>query len=117
MKRVLFIDDSDDNLNLYKIYFKKQDNIEVTYCDTPEAGVETAISGSFDIIFLDIQMPGMSGFEVLDKIKQDGLNSKVIALTGFTDAETISRIESSDFTSYLKKPILKKDLINFVETE
>lgn len=115
MKKVLFIDDSDDNLNLYKIYFKKVEEVEVTFCDNPQEGLENAINNQFDIIFLDIQMPGMSGFEVLEKIKNEGVNSKIVALTGFSDVDTITKIEGSDFTSYLKKPILKKDLISFVD--
>ncbi|OIQ20571.1 MAG: hypothetical protein BM556_01130 [Bacteriovorax sp. MedPE-SWde] len=117
MKRILFIDDSDDNLNLYKIYFKKNDNLEVELCNTPHKGIETALNNKFDMIFLDIQMPELSGFDVLKTLRDNNIHTNVFALTGFSDQDTISKIEESDFKNYLKKPILKKDLIRIIEAE
>jgi len=115
MKNILFIDDSEDNLNLYKIYFKKVEDLEVDFCNGPKQGIDTAKEKEYDIIFLDIQMPEIDGFQALTSLKENGVTSKVIALTGFSDTNTIGKIEAADFDGYLKKPILKKDLISFIE--
>jgi len=115
MKNILFIDDSEDNLNLYKIYFKKVEEIEVNFVGSAQAGIDEALNHEYDLIFLDIQMPDLDGFEVLSKLRSEGVKSKIVALTGFSDSETISKIEGANFDNYLKKPILKKDLLKFVE--
>lgn len=113
MKKVLFIDDSDDNLSLYKIYFKKNENVEADFEIDPQKGIELCLNNKYDFMFIDIQMPILDGFKVLEEIgDQDG---KVYALTAHSDQATITKIEESKFDGYLSKPILKKDLTSVVE--
>jgi two-component system LytT family response regulator len=61
-----------------------------------------------DIVFLDIDMPGMTGIELLDKIHQTGFHSSVVFVTAF-DKYAIEAIHRSAF-DYLVKPINSKEL-------
>jgi len=61
-----------------------------------------------DIVFLDIDMPGMTGIELLDKIHQTGFHPSVVFVTAF-DKYAIEAIHRSAF-DYLVKPINSKEL-------
>ena len=68
--------------------------------------------GSYDVIFLDIRMPGMSGMELYDRIirKQPELTGKVIFITGDTsDASVRENLVSHNLT-YMTKPFDRKTI-------
>ncbi|EQC43901.1 response regulator [Bacteriovorax sp. Seq25_V] len=113
--RVLFVDDSIDNLTLYKLYFKKMTEIEIDYFADPREGLTHALNDKYDLIFLDIQMPEIDGFEFKAKLDESKIVATICALTGFTDESTLEKIESHNFSEIIKKPILKKDLVELVE--
>lgn len=113
MKKVLFIDDCIDNINLYEIYFKKNNELEVDYTTSGKKGISMALGDSYDVIFVDIQMPYVNGYDVVNAISKS-VHCKIYALTGFKDRETLLQIEASPFTSYLAKPILKNQLLHLI---
>lgn len=65
-----------------------------------------------DVVILDIMLPGVDGFKVCEKIKQDGLliDSKVIAITGYDSKDVKDRILKAGADSYLPKPFELEDL-------
>jgi len=67
-KRILIIEDNVDILDLYKIYFS-QANYEVHTSENGLIGIVDIVEMRPDIILLDIMMPQMNGFEVLESIK------------------------------------------------
>jgi DNA-binding response OmpR family regulator len=64
---------------------------EVQAFSAPEAGLQAALSGDFDIILLDLSMPGLDGFEILRQIKQSSVPSEVIIITGDATVNRPSR--------------------------
>ncbi|MGD0626204.1 MAG: response regulator, partial [Thermodesulfobacteriota bacterium] len=91
--------------------------------------VEFAINGEsamdwirkikFDLILLDIMMPGMDGFEVCKNIKNDPLNqeSPVMFLTAKVDTESIVNAFDLGAVDYVIKPFNQKELIARVKTQ
>ena len=63
-----------------------------------------------DLILLDINMPLMSGFEVLDEINKKGIKMKIIAQTAFAMPEERQKCLNSGCQGYVSKPIRKDDL-------
>jgi CheY-like chemotaxis protein len=112
--RVLFIDDSEDSLTLYKVYLKKEKDIEVVTVNNGCDGIEIFNNEDFDITFVDIQMPDVDGFEVIENIRENPKFNNVFALTGFSDDDTIEKISESGFDGHLGKPIMKVDLIKVI---
>lgn len=107
----------DDDLFLSKILQEFLLNLEIQIKveianDGFEAGRKFAIFKP-DIILLDLKMPGMDGFEVCRRIKNEPANSKtrVIAMTGYPSQENISRILSEGAEACLSKPVEHSELL------
>ncbi len=114
--KVLFIDDTVDNLSLFKIYMKNFDEADCTFESDPRKGIEHILTDTFDIIFLDIEMPEIDGFQVLDSV--DSIKAPIFALTAHLSGEIINRIkEHTKIQGVVHKPVLKKNLIEIIKNE
>jgi DNA-binding response OmpR family regulator len=79
------------------------------------AFVEAAKANSFDLVFLDLLMPGMDGFQVLSRLRAEDIEVPVIILSAVSQREAVMRAFQAGVKSYLIKPlkpdqILKKTL-------
>jgi len=63
------------------------------------------IPADFDVVFLDLVMPEMNGFEVLHNLKQRGIEVPIIIFSALTKKETVAKAVSYGVKSYLIKPI------------
>lgn len=106
---VLVVDDEQDIADLYSMWLDVEYDTTVAY-DGTEA-LERA-DDSTDIVFLDRQMPGISGDEVLDKIDERGLSCRVVMVTA---VDPDFDIVSMSFDDYLTKPVTREDLIGAVD--
>lgn len=68
--RVLIIEDEEDIARLITIYLKRE-GIESDWCETGEEGLAKFSDNQYDLLVLDINLPGIDGFEVLQKIRKD----------------------------------------------
>jgi two-component system response regulator CpxR len=109
ISRVLLIDD-DQELGLMLSDFLATDRLQVTVCNTGEQGIDTFTADDFDLLILDIMLPGMSGLEVLKKVRQSS-EVPVIMLTARGD--DIDRIIGLEFGAddYLPKPFNPRELL------
>ncbi len=85
--KVFLVDDDRFLLDMYSLKFKKSD-IDIETCSNSTDALEKIrTSGGFDIILLDIIMPGMDGVELLKKIRDEKLvpDTKIIMLTNQAD--------------------------------
>ena len=64
----------------------------------------------FDLIFLDLMMPEMNGFQVLQHLKQLGVNIPIIVFSALTRKETVSKAMSFGVKSYMIKPLKPENL-------
>ena len=67
---------------------------------------------SFDLILVDWEMPGMSGIELVEKIKKLGHNFKIMMITSKNTPNSIKQARDSGVTAYLLKPFSESDLID-----
>jgi len=65
-----------------------------------------------NILIVDLNIPKISGLELLEKIRSSDLNTKVILFTSHCDKETLLKASILKLTQYLIKPVGRKDLIN-----
>lgn len=108
-KNSLIVDDSKLNLKVAENVLK---NFLVT-TESVTSGLECLScvnSKKYDIIFMDIMMPNMSGVEVLRKLRENGVNTPVIALTADAIEGQEEKYMSEGFDGYISKPINKEKL-------
>jgi PAS domain S-box-containing protein len=105
-KRVLIVDDNVDAAHSLAMLAELQGHSTAIAFTGPEA-LERLASFKPDIIFLDIGLPGMSGFEVAQEIKRSHPHPPpfVVALTGWGTEETKQRAREAGFDEHLTKPV------------
>lgn len=68
-----------------------------------------------DIVIFDIRMPGMSGLELAEMVKQKSMDMAVVLLTGFSEFEYARRAIKSEVYEYLVKPVNPRELLETIE--
>jgi CheY-like chemotaxis protein len=104
-KKILIVDDDNFLLDMYALKFS-QHNFEVYTADSGLQGVEKLQGGLVpDILLLDIIMPKMDGFEMLEKINNDKLspNSVKIILSNKSEQQDIDRGNELGVSDYIVK--------------
>ncbi|MBN2982968.1 MULTISPECIES: response regulator transcription factor [Cohnella] len=74
-------------------------------------GLQAALRGNYAIIFLDLMLPGMNGFEVLQKLRQSGLKTPVIILTARNAEEEVVQGLKLGADDYITKPFGVAELL------
>jgi len=106
---VLAVDDEPDLAELYRVYLDTAYDVRVA-TDGEEA--LSQMDASVDVVLLDRRMPGMSGHEVLDAIRDEGYDARIAMLTA---VEPDVDIVEMPFDDYKTKPVTKEDLLTLVE--
>jgi two-component system, OmpR family, response regulator CpxR len=107
--KILLIDDDRQLGSMLSDYFVT-DRLELGVSTSGEDGLEKFAEGSFDLLILDIMLPGLSGLEVLQRIRRDS-DVPVIMLTARGD--DVDRIIGLEFGAddYLPKPFNPRELV------
>ncbi len=98
---------ADDEIELLKphIIFLEQKGYEVVPVNNGSDAIDLAKEQHFDIVFLDEQMPGVSGIEALEKIKEDFPNLPVVMITKSEEESIMEDAIGSNIADYLIKPV------------
>lgn len=103
MKKVLIVDDT-KNIRLLLTKCLEHEGYQVeTAGDGPQA-LEAFKRSAFDLVFLDIKMPGLSGTEVLKQIREMGISTPVIIITAYASVKNAVECTKLGAVSYLQKP-------------
>lgn len=118
--RILVVDDVDDNRNLYGIYLQKTIH-HITYAQSGVEALNFVKKESFDIIFMDVQMPEMDGYEATKQIRrlerEQGRNrSLIFACTANAFKEDVEKSLRAGCDVHLSKPIRKDTLIKSINS-
>lgn len=89
----------------------RQENYDVDYCLNGTDGLETAKIGIYDIIILDIMLPGMNGYEVAKALRNSDIKTPILMLTAKTDIDDKVKGLDSGADDYLTKPFSTKELL------
>lgn len=110
MRKVLLIDDESDALEVleWKLNTYIEEDLEIKLCDSPLEALNLIQDYEPELVFLDIQMPEISGFELLEKI--ENRKFEVVFVTAF-DEYALQAIKAQAM-DYLLKPVDKDDLLN-----
>lgn len=101
---IAVIDDDEAVLDSLRLYFARQ-NIETSCFESAKDFLAAIASGQrFDCIVSDVRMPGMSGLDLVHRLKQNGLTAPVILITGHGDVDmAVAAIKVGAF-DFIEKP-------------
>lgn len=105
MANILIVEDNPDNMKLFKAVLAMRRH-SVTGLPGGENLLDTFKGQTFELVLLDIQLPGMDGYQLLDLLKQSKLPlPPVVALTAHAMSGDRERAMQAGFDGYLTKPI------------
>jgi len=106
MTTALIIEDNDDNMALIS-FILKSGAYDLIEARTGEQGVDLALQHRPDVIILDIQLPGIDGFEVLKRIRASEIDGSIpiIAMTSFAMTGDREKLLGAGCDGYIEKPI------------
>jgi DNA-binding response OmpR family regulator len=107
---VLVADDDGDVADLYATRLQGRYEVRVAYGGTEAL---EALDGGVDVFLLDRQMPGLAGDEVLERVRERGLDVRVVMVTPVTPDFDIIEMP---FDDYLVKPVTREDVTDAVAT-
>jgi two-component system sensor histidine kinase/response regulator len=110
---VLVIEDCYVNQMLIKLLLEKI-GFDVTLAEDGAGGIDKAMATPFDIIFMDIQMPGMNGYEASRTLRDNGQKTPIIALTANAMKGDDEKCFAAGCDYYLSKPIDSASLAEIV---
>lgn len=106
-KRILVIDDDELVRESFKLSLDKTE-YEVHLAESGEKGIEMVKTGKYDLIFLDLKMPGMNGVETLRILRNMNFQNHIYILTAFHETylqELEKVINEGIIFDLLKKPL------------
>jgi len=109
--QILLVDDAAE-LDLFLSASLREDHVQITSIQDGPGGLEKARIGNYDLILLDLNLPGLSGFDVLQQLKADKgtRHVPVIMLTGWDNLTDKVRCFEMGATDYVTKPFEMAEL-------
>src|SRR5438128_381980 len=101
--RILFADDEKSLQEVMRSELPRLGH-EVTVCPDGKAAIKSLEKNTFDAAILDLRMPGFSGIEVLEQIKQVSPDTEVVIMTGHASIETAMEAVRLGAFDYITKP-------------
>ena len=108
--RVLFAEDEPKIASFVQVGLKDQGFV-VDYCDHGDTAYEKAIDNEYDVILLDIMMPGKDGLFTLKHLRQIGCNTPVILLTARDELDDRLQGLNLGADDYIAKPFFVEELV------
>ena len=111
--RVMIVDDEQDITTVFKMGLENNQFVVTTFNDPLEA-LSKFRPGLYDLLILDIRMPGLNGFQLYRRIRDIDNKVKVCFLTAFDESRREFRTSFpflEEVKCYLKKPITVRDLV------
>ncbi len=111
--KVLIVDDSGLNRQILIEFLKTKDFTISEAVDGKEAIARINIEKP-DIMLLDLIMPVMDGFEVMDNLKKSGIKIPIIVITAYLKENTYARCKDLGAAGFLNKPIKMQELFKIM---
>jgi len=113
-KQVLYVEDNPANRRLMQSIFKRLPHT-LTMAESGEIGMQSALEHDFDLILMDINLPGIDGKEVTTQLRESEYykNKAIIAVSAAAMSHNIQSAEGL-FDDYITKPVDIKELINLL---
>lgn len=111
---LLLVDDDPNTLASLSRAFRLAGH-EATVCDNAPRALELLRTETFDLILSDVVMPGKSGLELLEDLKQAGVKTPIVLISGQANVEMAVKATKLGALDFLEKPLSTDKLLVTVE--
>jgi CheY-like chemotaxis protein len=114
---VLYVEDNPANRRLVESLFRLRPYVELLTAEDAQTGLEMAQHHAPALIILDIDLPGMNGYEALEILRANSLtaNIPVYALTAAAMVTDVEKGMSAGFKKYITKPVQVGDFLQCID--
>ncbi|UCE67803.1 MAG: response regulator [Candidatus Zixiibacteriota bacterium] len=112
--KILVVEDEAMMRNLL-LKILESEGYQVTLASSGAEALDKLECEKYDLMLSDVKMPGMNGFELLEKVKSQWNDMAVIVMTGYGDAYTIKEALMKGADEYLSKPFKSHEVSLIVE--
>ncbi len=113
--RILLLED-DANLNETIAEFLEDEEYEVESAYDGLEAEEKLYESKYDLLLLDVNTPGLNGFEVLKSARERGVSAPAVYITSMSSVEDLEKGYESGCDDYIRKPFVLKELLIRIET-
>ncbi|MBI9048718.1 MAG: response regulator [Anaerolineaceae bacterium] len=114
---VLIVEDSHEAGKYLKTALETMDvPFQVTLLPSAEEVILCLADAKFDLLIIDIQLPGMDGVKLVKKIRTKDRKSKIIMQTGIKDADVIASLDTIQIDGFIQKPFKVGQIVDSVRT-
>ncbi|WP_291811654.1 response regulator [Limnobacter sp.] len=111
MANILLIDDANTIRKVCAHILTQAGHVVRTAASAEEGIRDIVDSGAPDLIITDIDMPGMDGLELCNRIRKTGATVPIVVITSYSDKEMIQRAKTLGLAGWLLKPVTPEALI------
>ena len=108
--KILIVDDEIDILNIIKEYLQMIIECDVYESINGQDAIGKIKDNNFDLVILDIKMPGLSGLDVMKKIKSEENLPDILVTTAWDSVQVADEVISEGATDYIVKPVMLETL-------
>lgn len=112
---ILVIDDDEELCEVFRDTLEEAGH-KVTTATDPARGLDLAIERDYDLVFLDLRMPGMDGAELFRQLRAAKPDVPVTIVTAYSDSEIMANALDHGPFGVMKKPFTSADITNAVRT-
>jgi len=115
MRRIMIVDDDPAVTNYLKVFMMQTGEFDTTVVNDSRDVGRLLDAGPFDIILLDMDMPNVSGIDILTDMRRRGIGTPVVVLTGVSDVDLAVRAMKLGAFDYLTKPADEEKLLGVID--
>ena len=118
-KSILIVDDEVFSGKILQTSLREMGFLTDYVVATGEEAIELTEKVEFDLILMDLQLPGCSGFETAQRIRSESVSRRnasvpIIALSAYVNPETIERVHLAGMDGYIAKPYEPAELLEVI---
>ena len=112
-KKILLVEDVKENIQIFT-YYLEATNVNLDVATDGLTAVEKGLSGDYDLILMDIQIPHLDGREVTRRLREQNITCPIIALTAHAQKEEVKACIAAGCNFHISKPTDQKTLITAI---
>lgn len=116
-KRLLVVDDESGIREICREFLSKHGYDVTTVSDGRQAIQRVEEHGPFDLLLMDLKMPGMNGAETIRHLRDSGNQTPVLIMTGLIDEAMLSTVPEGGYQGIVKKPFQMSELLRQLQRE